>query len=73
MAPLLLQLGDQLLLVVQLVPEAADLLLVGVAVGVDLQLHGLLGRTKHRLTPQYHTHMHPQHRYQGCRNITGSR
>ena len=47
---LLLQLCDQLLLVVQLVAQAAELLLMSIAVGVDLQLHGLLGRTQYRFS-----------------------
>lgn len=43
---LLLQVGDQLLLVVQLVSQAADLLLVSFAVGVDLLLHRFLDAQK---------------------------
>lgn len=44
---LLLQVGDELLLVVQLVSQAADLLLMSFAVGVDLFLHRFLD-TGHR-------------------------
>lgn len=39
---LLLQLGDEFLLVVQLISEAADLLLVSFTVGVNLLLHRFL-------------------------------
>ena len=45
---LLLQLGDQLLLGVQLVPEAADLFLVDLSVGLDLLLHSILMEHKQR-------------------------
>lgn len=49
MANVLLQLGDEFLLVVQLVSQATDLFLVGLAVGVDLLIHGFLDT---------HTHTH---------------
>lgn len=39
---LLLHLSDEFLLVVQLVSQAADLLLMSLAVGVDLLLHRFL-------------------------------
>lgn len=39
---LLLQLGDELLLVVQLVSQAADLFLMSFTMGVDLLLHCFL-------------------------------
>lgn len=41
-AVLLLQLHDELFLAVQLVSQAADLLLVGISVGLDLLLHSFL-------------------------------
>lgn len=42
---LLLQLSDEFLLVVQLVSQAADLSLMGLAVRLDLMLNRLLGTT----------------------------
>ena len=49
MEVVLLQLGDQFLLVVQLVSQAADLLLVSLAVGVDLLLHRFLNAEIHKM------------------------
>lgn len=43
---LLLQLSDEFLLVVQLISQAADLLLMSLTVGVDLLLHGFLNTHK---------------------------
>ena len=46
MRVLLLQLGDEFLLVVQLISQAADLLLMSVTVGVDLLIHRFLNTHK---------------------------
>lgn len=43
---LLLELGNELFLAVQLVSQVADLSLVGLSVGHDLLLHGFLDRIK---------------------------
>lgn len=45
---LLLQVGDELLFVVQLISQAADLLLVSFPVRVDLLLHSFLDTQKKR-------------------------
>ena len=47
----LLEVGDELLLGVQFIPQVADLLLVALSVGLDLLLHGILT----------HTHTHVYH------------
>lgn len=43
---LLLQVSDEFLFVVQLIPQAADLLLMSFTVGVDLLLHRFLNTYK---------------------------
>lgn len=47
---LLLQVGDELLFVVQLVSQAADLLLVSFTVRVDLLLHRFLDTQKRAIS-----------------------
>lgn len=50
MSVLLLQVGDELLFVVQLVSQAADLLLVSFTVRVDLLLHRFLDTQKRAIS-----------------------